>query len=49
MKIVIVASSEGEGGRLAMCVPEEDLWAVRVLCARAGQEVLKVEDESDAS
>jgi hypothetical protein len=50
MTIVVVESkeAEGDGGRLAVLVPEKDLWAFQVLCARAGQKILREEDE-DAS
>jgi hypothetical protein len=51
MTIVVVQSQEkqGKGGRLVALVPAEDLWAFQVLCARAGQQVLSVKEESDAS
>lgn len=45
MKIVVIESKESEGGRVAIVVPEEDIWAVQVLCARAGQHILAVEEE----
>jgi len=47
MKIVVVESREEDGGRLAVIVPAEDIWAFQVLCARAGQEILKIEEEKD--
>jgi hypothetical protein len=47
MKIVIVDSKEGNGGCLAAFMPESELWAFQVLCARAGQKVLSVSDEKD--
>jgi len=47
MKIVIVESKEGLGGCLATFVPESELWALEVLCARAGQKVLSISDEKD--
>ena len=51
MKIVVVDSKEkeGEGGRLAIVVPEKDLWAFQVLCARAGQKILVIKEEAHAS
>lgn len=47
MKVVVVESREKEaaGSRLVMLVPDEDLWAVQVLCARAGQPILRVQEE----
>jgi hypothetical protein len=45
MKIVIVDSKEGLGGSLGVFVPESELWAFQVLCARAGQKVLSISDE----
>ena len=50
MKIVIVESKEreGAGSRIAVIVPDADLWAFEVLCARAGQEVLSITDEEKA-
>jgi hypothetical protein len=47
MKIVVVDSKEGRGGCLGVYVPEDDLWAFQVLCARAGQKVLATKDEKD--
>ena len=50
MTIVVVESKEkeGSGSRLVVLVPKEDLWAVQVLCARAGQKILRIKDEKDA-
>ena len=45
MKIVVVESKESESGRLGVIVPEKALWAFQVLCARAGQKILKEVDE----
>lgn len=45
MKIVVIESEESEGGRLGVIVPEKALWAFEVLCARAGQKILKEVDE----
>jgi len=47
MKIVVVDSREAEGGAIGVQIQEKDLWAFEVLCARAGQKVLKVFDEKD--
>lgn len=47
MKIVVVDSKEAEGCAIGVQVSEKDLWAFEVLCARAGQKVLKVLDEKD--
>lgn len=49
MKVVIVESKEAPGQRLAVLVSESDLWPLQVLCARAGQKVLAVKEEKDAS
>jgi hypothetical protein len=51
MKIVVVESKENEGcgSRLGVLVPEEDLWSFQVLCARAGQRILVIKEEKDAS
>jgi len=49
MKVVVVESKEAIGGRLAVLVPEPDLWALKVLVARAGQKILVIKEESDAS
>jgi hypothetical protein len=49
MKIVVIESKEGHAGCLAVFVPENDLWALQVLCARAGQKVLVIKDQEDAS
>jgi hypothetical protein len=47
MKIVVVDSREAEGCAIGARIMEKDLWAFEVLCARAGQKVLKVFDEKD--
>jgi len=49
MKIVVIEESAAAGGRLAVLVPEKDLWALQVLVARAGQKILVIKEESDAS
>jgi hypothetical protein len=49
MKIVVIEESAAEGGRLALLVPERDLPALQALAARAGQKVLAIKEESDAS
>ena len=48
MTIVVVESKEQDTGRVAVLVSQKDLWAFQVLCARAGQQILKEVDE-DAS
>jgi len=45
MKIVIVTESAATGGQLAVLVLEEDLYALQVLVARAGQKVKAITDE----
>lgn len=47
MKIVVVDSKEAEGCCIGVQVMQKDLWAFELLCARAGQKVLKVFDEKD--
>ena len=48
MKIVVIESREAPAGdRLVVIVPGQDLWALQVLCARAGQQIIKVSEESD--
>jgi len=47
MKIVVVDSKEAEGCCIGVQIPEKDLWAFEVLCARAGQKVLSISDEKD--
>jgi hypothetical protein len=49
MKIVVIEESSAPGGRLAVVVSERDLWALQVLVARAGQKILVIKEESDAS
>ena len=51
MKVIVVESKEknDDGGRLIMIVPEQDLWAVQVLCARAQQKILAIKEEALAS
>jgi hypothetical protein len=48
MKIVVIESKEGDGGRLVVLVPEEALWPFQVLCARAGQKILGIKEEVHA-
>jgi hypothetical protein len=45
MKIVVVTESAATGGQLAVLVLEEDLYALQVLVARAGQKVKAITDE----
>jgi len=48
MKIVVIESREAPAGdRLVVIVPQQDLWALQVLCARAGQQIIKVSEEPD--
>jgi len=49
MKVVVVKSKEkeGEGGQLVAYVPESELWAFQVLCARAEQKIVAIRDEKD--
>jgi hypothetical protein len=49
MKIVVIHESAAEAERLAVIVQEKDLWALKVLVARAGARVLAVKDEKDGS
>ena len=49
MKIVVVECKEADGGRLAVLLSAEDLWAFQILCARAGQEILRVAEEQPAN
>ena len=48
MKVVVIESRESPAGdRLVVIVPKQDLWALQVLCARAGQQIIKVSEEPD--
>ena len=49
MKVVVVETKDGEstGARMVVLVPSDDLWAFRLLCARAAQQVLAIKDEED--
>jgi len=49
MKIVVIEckGEEADGGRFAVLVPENALWALQLLCVRAGQKILKEEDEHE--
>ena len=51
MKIVVIESKgeEASGGRFPVLIPEKDLWALELLCARAGQKILVIKEEKVAS
>ena len=49
MKRVVIEESSAVGGRLVVLVLASDLWALQVLCARAGQKVLAIKDDTDES
>ena len=46
MKIVVLADITGE--RVAVIVPEKDLFQLQLMAARTGMAILKIEDEQDA-
>jgi len=49
MKVVVVETKDGEstGARIVVLVPSDALWAFRLLCARAHQQVLSIKDEAE--
>ena len=46
MKIVVLADITGE--RVAVIVPEKDLFQLQLMAARTGLAILKIKDEQDA-
>ena len=51
MKIVVMEQPQPDPAltsRVAVIVPEEDLWTLRLIAARSGINVLKIEDEGEA-